>query len=427
LAVMVAAAVLALGINWAQAEGAAAPVQTTAAQTSSAFTYQGQLVYNGTAVNGTCDLTFRLYDSAGNGANQIGLNQQKPNVSVNDGLFTVDLDFGDGAFSGDARYLQISINSCTNGASNVTLPSIELKAVPYALGLRPGAVIKGTVSGSGVISATNNAASGRAYGVYGRSDSAHFNGAGVYGWATAASGATKGVYGQTDSNSYAASGVYGFASATNGEVYGTFGQTWSNEGAGVYGIGIMTGTVGYASSLSGVSYGVYGEVKSGNGYGVYSQGNAHVEGQLTWKPVTSSISLSAAAFQPMENNYTYIHNGHTLSPGDALSPTYLTGVQLPQGAIITQFDFYWTDSTAASDGDASLYRVNLDGTEDLMVTVDTTGSSGAGSSGSSTISLATVDNSQYAYYVWVNLPYDGAGQMVELHGVVITYTIDRPY
>ena len=435
LAVAAAAAVLALGINWAQAEGAAAPVQAAAAQTGTAFTYQGRLVYNGTAVNGACDLTFRLYDSAGNGANQIGLNQNKPNVSVNDGLFTVDLDFGDGAFSGDARYLQIAINSCTNGASSVTLPLIELTAAPYALGLRPGAVIKGAVSGSSVISATNNAASGRAYGVYGQSDSADPNGAGVYGWATAASEATKGVYGQTDSNGYAASGVFGFASATNGEVYGAFGQTFSNEGAGVYGLGTMTGTVGYANSSSGTTYGVYGKANSPNGYGIYSQGNAHVEGQLTWKPITSYLSIPAAAFTPYKNDHVYTNDGHTLTPGNSSSASYLAPVQLPQGATVTDFTFYWTDCSN-DNGYARLYRIDLAGNEISMVSPVSTsgGSSGGGggscstsSSNSTAISPAGIDNERYAYYVWLNLPTDTNGATVKAHGVVIEYTIDRPY
>ncbi len=42
--------------------------------------------------------------------------------------------------------------------------------------------------------------------------------------------------------------------------------------------------------------GVYGQ---GGAYGLYSQGNAHVEGDLTWRSKTGYISVAAGAFQPM--------------------------------------------------------------------------------------------------------------------------------
>jgi hypothetical protein len=123
---------LLLGIGWVQASDTAAPAQTTAAA-GTAFTYQGRLLYNGTAINGSCDLTFRLYDAASSGT-QIGGSQTIHGVVVDDGFFYADLDFGSGAFTGDARFLQITIDSCPNGASNATLdPLIELKPVPYAM------------------------------------------------------------------------------------------------------------------------------------------------------------------------------------------------------------------------------------------------------------------------------------------------------
>ncbi len=417
LAVAAAAAVLALGINWAQAEGAAAPVQATAAQTSAAFTYQGQLVYNGTAVNGTCDLTFRLYDSAGNGANQIGLNQQKPNVSVNDGLFTVALDFGDGAFSGDARYLQIGINSCTNGASSVTLPLIELTAAPYALGLRPGAVISGSTGT--MLTGWSESDSTAAIGLYGYAKSSSYAAYGVMGEVSAAGGA--GVYGKSPY-----SGVDGLATATSNTSFGVTGESRSSDGTGVY---------GWASAASGTTYGVYGEANSPNGYGIYSKGNAYVQGQLAWSPLTSYISLPAAAFTPYDNSYAYTNDGHTLTPGNSSSASYLAPVQLPQGATVTDFTFYWTDCSN-DNGYARLYRIDLAGSEISMVSPVSTsgGSSGGGggscstsSSNSTTISSAGIDNERYAYYVWLNLPTDTNGATVKAHGIVIEYTIDRPY
>jgi len=64
------------------------------AQTST-FTYQGRLNDGGTAATGNYDLQFALWDSLSGGA-QIGSTLTISTVAVNNGTFTVTLDFGAG-------------------------------------------------------------------------------------------------------------------------------------------------------------------------------------------------------------------------------------------------------------------------------------------------------------------------------------------
>ena len=78
-----------------------------AAALGTAFTYQGQLKSGGTPYNGACDFQFKLYDASSAGA-QIGATQTASNVSVSSGVFTTPIDFGAGAFDGNARWLDIS-------------------------------------------------------------------------------------------------------------------------------------------------------------------------------------------------------------------------------------------------------------------------------------------------------------------------------
>jgi hypothetical protein len=102
-----------------------------------AFTYQGQLRSNGVPYTGTCDLRFELYDDA-DGGSQIGPTQTTTGVSVTDGYLTVELDFGSGAFSGDARWLNIEVCCPAGGCTYVPLtPRQALTPAPYALAL-PG-------------------------------------------------------------------------------------------------------------------------------------------------------------------------------------------------------------------------------------------------------------------------------------------------
>lgn len=75
----------------AQAEPEAA--QESAAALTTAFTYQGQLQDGGSPANGAYDLQFTLYDALSGGA-AVGSSVTLNDVSVSDGIFTVELDFG---------------------------------------------------------------------------------------------------------------------------------------------------------------------------------------------------------------------------------------------------------------------------------------------------------------------------------------------
>jgi hypothetical protein len=105
-----------------------------AQQSSTAFTYQGFLRDNGQPANGVYDLRFALYDSA-DGGNQIGSVVFVEDVTVADGLFTVEVDFGTAPFNtGERRWIEIGVRpgNRTGGHSLLT-PRIELTPVPYAI------------------------------------------------------------------------------------------------------------------------------------------------------------------------------------------------------------------------------------------------------------------------------------------------------
>lgn len=96
-----------------------------------AFTYQGQLTDGGQPANGSYDLKFTLHDAASGGNAVAGPITNA--VSVTDGLFTVPLDFGPGAFTGDARWLEVAVR--TNGGTVFTnlSPRQALAPAPHAL------------------------------------------------------------------------------------------------------------------------------------------------------------------------------------------------------------------------------------------------------------------------------------------------------
>jgi hypothetical protein len=106
-----------------------APAQTPL---GTAFTYQGQLQNSGSPENGSCDLQFKLFDAA-SGGNQIGATITDTSVAIVNGLFTVALDFGAGAFGGSARWLEIGVACPTGSGITVLAPRQQLNPSPNAL------------------------------------------------------------------------------------------------------------------------------------------------------------------------------------------------------------------------------------------------------------------------------------------------------
>jgi len=118
---------------------------TAHAQGTTAFTYQGQLKDSGTNANGSYTMIFNLYDSS-SGGNLIG-GPLTNSVTLANGLFTVNLDFGAGAFNGSARYLDITVSS---GATTQELsPRVQVLPSPYA----QFAAIAATVTNGAIMNA----------------------------------------------------------------------------------------------------------------------------------------------------------------------------------------------------------------------------------------------------------------------------------
>jgi len=113
----------------------AAPLlaQTPATTT---FTYQGRLADAALPLSGAVDLRFRLFDAL-SGGSQVGPVLCADDVTVADGLFRTELDFG--AFGNQARYLEIEVRAGSGAPcgdpSGFTLlePRQQLTAAPFAL------------------------------------------------------------------------------------------------------------------------------------------------------------------------------------------------------------------------------------------------------------------------------------------------------
>ncbi len=106
---------------------------TPAKPMGTAFTYQGRLNDSGDLADGLYDFEFRLFDDAGGGV-QIGPAVQRGHADVVGGYFTVMLDFGEGVFDGEARWLEIAVAPSNMIVKKTVLsPRQAVTAVPYAI------------------------------------------------------------------------------------------------------------------------------------------------------------------------------------------------------------------------------------------------------------------------------------------------------
>jgi hypothetical protein len=106
-----------------------ASIAITAQSTS--FTYQGHLDDGNAAANGNYDFEFRLFDASSAG-NQQGSTAQRLNVVVANGIFTVQLDFGN-SFPGPDRFLEIAVRSGGGPSFTSLSPRQQLASAPYAV------------------------------------------------------------------------------------------------------------------------------------------------------------------------------------------------------------------------------------------------------------------------------------------------------
>ena len=127
------ALVVTAGVVIARGPGSPSGAPLAQSAVGTGFTYQGRLDEGGNLADGAFDLRFVLFDAPAAG-NQVGGIVSLEDVAVANGLFAVNLDFGPGAFRGDARWLDIAVRpGSETGAFSPLVPRQEVTPAPYAM------------------------------------------------------------------------------------------------------------------------------------------------------------------------------------------------------------------------------------------------------------------------------------------------------
>jgi hypothetical protein len=242
------------------------------------FTYQGTLDEGGVPADGEYDLEFTLTD-------EIGTVMAGPicmdNVMVVEGVFTVDLDFGD-QFNGDARELEIAVRAggalgdCGLGGYTTLSPRQKLNATPYALGLRLPFDGEQDVDGSAFSIRNTNTTIGSSSSIHGVLGDLP-----VFGFDDKA-----GVRGE--SNSVIGAGVLGISD----QYVGVVGYSAGDGGIGIFGRTDGTGGVALQGRAFGNNgRGVYGVANGLNSWAGYFDGRLFTYGPVGIGTLTPTADL----------------------------------------------------------------------------------------------------------------------------------------
>ena len=97
------------------------------------FTYQGQLRNAGQLVSGPVDLRITMWDSDTAGS-QVGTANSFNAMQLTDGRFACGLNFGNTAFDGTNRWIQVEFRNPAGSGQYLALsPRDKITATPYAL------------------------------------------------------------------------------------------------------------------------------------------------------------------------------------------------------------------------------------------------------------------------------------------------------
>ena len=333
---------------------AGAPAWSTSV--GSAFTYQGNLNFNGSPASGNFDFQFALYTEASGGTAVDTITQTSQTVT--DGLISTSLDYTEVPFNGQALWIEVRVRPAGSGTYTILTPRQAITATPYALfALSGNQGPQGPTGAQGPAGATGATGAGGATGAMGAAGAAGLQGPPGFVTLPYNGSGSDPTAALSVTNSGAGVGVLGTSGA------GTGVSGISTNGDGIQGTGI-NGVEG-DSSVAGAS-GVYGQNGNVQGYGVYGRNTGGGYGVGTDGPTfqvryqggwVKAMARVNAGFGGGANEITRCFNSQ-LPGGQAAVPPCGFAVSEPfPGVVTVDFGFKVDDRFVIATGESDSFSM----------------------------------------------------------------------
>jgi len=176
----------------------------------------------------------------------------------------------------------------------------------------------------------------------------------------------------------------------------------------------------------------------GGNVGIGAPPNANklfVNGSIGVPPTTRYTTVHGSAFTPSVVNssvfeYTSFYSGETGVTGDTQPIDYFAPIQLPDGAVVTEFTVYYINELSNVSLHVQLRRSSLTSTSTTEIVARVESGSGNGALQTMTttqITGATVNNGLYVYHLQALL--NGASnpfRHMSIKAVRVKYTVTSP-
>ncbi len=371
------------------------------------FTFQGKLTSGGSPANGSYDLRFRLYDHV-TGAAQVGSQIAQSGVAVSDGIFTITaLDFGAASFPGADRWIEVDASPAGTGNFTTLAPRTKLTPTPYAIRalnewLAPDGIrmLHNDATTTGLLLNRANRITGAEY--FGFTAPV---GAGLYG----------GMY--IDTASPTGLPFYGYS--VGGGIQGCWtyfdptASQWIVYNGGPQLVVQSDGKVGIGTTPT---------------QALDVSGNVLATNFQYRAPVTHYYSVPPEDFHPASTADVGVSGtGQGLAFMQSGTGSMVTGIHLPDGAVVTAMDVYYYNNTA-SQMQVIFFKTTLAGLaySQTALTPALTGPNASVRTASVPINPPLViDNSTTSYQLNA-YSTDWASFNMGVRGVRLTYTVTSP-
>lgn len=403
----------------------AAAVPARAQFVGTAFTYQGTLEVSNTPANGSYDLRFGVFDTAGGATPIVGSTPILVNdLAISGGVFTVSLDFGNAVFLGGPVFLEIGVRAAAAGGpgdftgfTSLT-PRQPIRPAPYALHAEQVAInsvgadeIADDSIGSGEVDSAQIQLRSATMATDCSTAGLAIKSIASNGTVTCDSGPTVSAPLAKVGNNISLSGAANYArkdTAAGDQSFdgGTLHLDYTNHR-----VGILDTTPGSALDVAGTVRADAFELRAG---------------------VVSQVTVSGATFIPSGANSVpyYPHSlGYGIIAGAGGGRVELYApLQIPAGATTTGMNCSWYDNDSVS----SFTEINIElrrrasgqTMNDIVHTISAT-TSGANNTlaGSSTIGGGAVINGSDQIFLYVRLLVDGFnGAGLRFYGCNVSFS-----